>query len=145
MNKEQFIKDIESKSKFLKWASGEQIVKDYGTVKHYRRDAFVSTEDGRNIMPVFYMEDTETNETIWQNQDTIDTNNRLVAQKLDALKKYLASNFDAYFLNPERIDLDNNWAEATVYEINAGKLTRSEVIVFKRDSKPISHLPVITV
>ena len=143
MNKTQFTSNIEAKSSFIKWAEQPALFATHGDVEHHTGKAFVETPDGRQVLNVNMLVDKETGETTWQNQDGIDRDSNSDSVKRNALEAYLKSNFDAYFVVD--LDLANNWAEANVYELTAGKLNKKTVLVFKKGDNPISHLDVITV
>ena len=54
---------------------------------------------------------------------------------------YLSGKYAAHFIN--RFDLNQNLAEADVYTLAAGKLTRKTVLVFKKGTNPITDLDVV--
>ena len=141
MTKLQFIESVEVKPNFLKWAGVETLIED-GLLRKYRRDAFVTTPDGfRNIVQVWYIEDTETGDTTFQNYDTLTPAENTSTKAQAALSAYLKATFAAYRLL--WADLENNFAEAEVFSITGNDLARSKVLVFKVGSNPITHRVIV--
>lgn len=119
---------------------GDPIEKRFLYVNHLNTDGTM----GKTF--IYYLYDTATDDAWFYNKEneSVDTGEPNSEQKkLNALMNYLASNFNAYFV--ERYDLNNNWAEADVYTLSAGKLQKKKVLVFKQGANPISHLDVVTV
>jgi len=141
MTKAQFISDVEAKPNFIKWARVPALLETIGDVEKWNGVAYISTSDGTNTLQLFFMVDAATGEATWQNQDQMEPESNTTNSKLKALQDYLKANFNAFFVN--RIDLVNNWAEADVYTLNTGKLTKKTVIVYKQVSNPIAHLDVV--
>lgn len=142
MTSQEFITSIEAKPLFIKWAEFPTVKEVIGTIQKWEGKAYINTGAGRNIFSVWFVEDTETNEAFWQNQDQLQPETNPLPTKQTALENYLKANFDAYFLT-SKLDLVNNWAEAEVLIFAAGKLTRKNVLVFKRGNNPITHLEII--
>lgn len=142
MTRQEFITAIEAKSTFIKWAEAPALQETIGDIEKWRGSAFVITDDGRNVVNVWFVVDTATGEAFWQNSDTLEPEANTFATKQAFLEKYLKTNFNAYFVN--RSDLANNWAEADVYTLTAGNLVKKTVMVYKIGNNPIAHKDVIT-
>lgn len=141
MTKEQFISAVEAKPNFIKWASAPALKETVGDIEKWLGLAFVSTPDGVNTFSVWFMVDKATGEANWQNVDTLEPEKNVYAVKEKVLKNYLNSTFQAHFLL--RVDLDNNWAEADVYEVSGQDLSKSTVLVFKKGNNPITHRKIV--
>lgn len=141
MTKDQFIAAVEAKPNFIKWAKDPALQSTVGDIEHWLGKAYIRTDDGRNLFDVWFFNDTATNEAHWQNVDTMEPQGNASAKKQATLEAYLSSNFAAYFV--EAIDLDNNWARATVYAVSGQDLAESKVLVFKRGANPITHRNII--
>jgi hypothetical protein len=147
MTKQQFLDSVVAKKGFHSiikdeiapdHVAGDSIEKRFLYVNHTNADGTA----GKTF--VYYLHDKTNDEAWFYNSETesVDTKEPTTEQKkLDALQAYLKSTFDAFFVI--RYDLANNWAEADVYTLNAGTLTASKVLVFKKGSNPISHLNVV--
>lgn len=142
MNKQEFITAVEAKPNFIKWAQTPIVKETVGTIEHHHGRAYISTNDGTQVFNVWFFVDTETGEANWQNQDTLDPDNNANPAKTKALENYLTATFDAFFIT--KLDLVHNWAEAEVYKLAAGKLSKTTILVFKKGSNPINHLEVVT-
>lgn len=141
MTKQDFIASVEAKPQFIKWAQVPVLAEAIGTIEKWHGLAYITTDDGTNIFNVWFMVDTTTGEASWQQLDTLEPSKNTIATKENALKTYLKSNFAGYFIN--RADLDNNWAEADVYEVSGSDLAKSTVLVFKQGTNPITHRKII--
>ena len=118
--------------------SGDPIEKRFFHVNHTNGDGTA----GKTFL--YYLHDTKNDEAWFYNVETesVDSKEPNADQKkLTALEAYLKVNFDAYF--SIRADLVNNWTEADVFKLTAGKLVSSKVMVFKKGSSPISHLTIV--
>jgi hypothetical protein len=145
MTKAQLIAAVQAKTGFVSiikdelardHVPGDTIEKRFLYVNHINADSTA----GKKY--VYYLHDT-VNDTAWFYNVEEALDNRSVSsdqQKLDALQDYLKINFNAYFVN--RFDITNQWAEADVYTLNTGKLTKKTVIVYKNGTNPIAHLDV---
>lgn len=136
MTKTEFYAAIEAKPNFVKWVSDEVTAEATGDVKKNFRQALITTPDGRNVIPVFSIEDIVTGEVTFQNIDTLTPEENTVVKKELALLNYLKANFFAYFMI--RTDLDNSWAEVEVFT-DGTQLTRSRILVYKKAGNPITH------
>lgn len=119
---------------------GDEIEKRYLYVNHTNADGTM----GKTF--VFYLHNTTTDEAWFYNDEPENVDQKepnSEQKKLDALAAYMKTNFDAYFIG--RFDTTNNWAEADVFMLAAGKLTKKSVLVFKKGTNPINHLEVVTV
>lgn len=143
MTKAQFIAAIEAKPNFIKWAKVPVAVETVGDIEKCAGVAYITTNDGRQLFNVWFLNDTVADEAYWQSHDTLEPEVNAFAAKQKALAAYLKSNFAAYFLVPDRVDLTNNWAEAVVYETSGPDIARSTVLVFKIGNQPINHRKVI--
>jgi hypothetical protein len=141
MTKQQFIAAVEAKPQFIKWAKTPSVVETIGDIEKWNGLAYISTPDGTNIYNVWFMNDTATNTATWQQQDALTPESNVNATKMKALTAYLKSNFSGYFVN--RVDLDNLWAEADVYQVSGSDLVKATVLVFKQGNNPITHRKVI--
>ena len=118
--------------------AGDPIEKRYLYINHLNADGTM----GKTY--VFYNFDEANNLAWFYNVETEALDNKAIGAdqiKLNALTAYLKANFNAYFVN--RFDLSNNWAEADTYKLEASKLTKKAVIVYKQGANPISHLEVV--
>lgn len=141
MNKTEFIASVEAKPQFIKWAIAPALKETKGDIEKWLGVAFVNTPDGVNTFDVWFMVDKATGEANWQNFDSLEPEKNTTAIKNKALENYLKSTFAAYFVN--RVDLENNWAEADVYEVSGQDLAKSTVLVFKQGSNPITHRKIV--
>lgn len=141
MTKAQFIAAVEAKPNFIKWAQAPVLKETIGEIEKWNGIAFINTPDGRNTYNVWFVVDAATGEATWQNADTMEPEKNANEVKRAALEAYLKANFNAFFIG--RTDLVNNWAEADVYTLNTGKLTKKSIIVYKQGSNPIAHLDVV--
>jgi len=138
MTKSQFIASVEAKPNFIKWLGAETIAESIGGVNKIFRSALVSTSEGfTNIFQVWYIEDTATGETTFQNVDTLTPTENAAAKKQAALEAYLTSTFSAFRILWS--DTDRNWAEAEAFAVSGQDLVRSKVLVFKIGNNPITH------
>ena len=118
--------------------AGDPIEKRFFYVNHTNADGTM----GKTF--VYYLHDTENDEAWFYNVETesVDAKEPNTEQKkLNALQNYLGSTFAGFFIN--RFDLENNWAEADVYEVSGQDLTKSTVLVFKKGSSAITHRKVV--
>lgn len=141
MTKEQFIASVEAKPQFIKWAVVPQLVETINGIETWHGRPYHTTPDGTNIFNVWFHVDTATGEATWQNRDNMDAANNTNEKKLNALNTYMKTNFAGFFIN--RVDLDNNWAEADVYVVSGADLAKSTVLVFKNGPNPITHRKVV--
>lgn len=107
----------------------------------------LNTDGTGGITYVYYMLGKKKDEAFFYNNEpaTFDVNeDNNDTKKREALEEYLQAQFDAYFVRD--LDLENNWAEATVYTKNSAgdTLQKQTVLVFKDGADPIKHLPVAT-
>lgn len=143
MTKEQFIASVESKPNFIKWASAPVLIETIGDIEKHSGVAYITTPDGTNTFNVWFCVDKTTGEASWQNRDQLEPEKNSYEVKRRALETYLKANFNAYFVVAGRVDYDNNWAEAEVFTLTTGKLTKKNVLVYKQGNNPISHLDII--
>lgn len=141
MTKAQFIASVEAKPQFIKWAKAPVAAETIGDIEKHHGIAYITTPDGTNTFNVWFMVDTATGEATWQSQDTIEPDKNVSDTKQKALTGYLKATFAGFFVN--RVDLDNNWAEADVYTVSGADLTKSTVLVFKQGTNPITHRKIV--
>lgn len=118
--------------------SGDVVEKRFFYVNHVNADGTA----GKTF--VYYLHNTETDEAWFYNVETeaVDTKEPTTEQKkLDALQAYMKANFAAFFVL--RFDLENNWAEADVFEVSGTDLAKSSVLVFKLGTNPITHRKIV--
>lgn len=144
MTKAQFIASVEAKPNFLKWAQPPILKETVGDIEKWHSVVYIAMPDGTNLFNVWFLVDNKTGEAAWQNFDGVEPEKNVAGVKSDALRAYLKANFNAYFIENNKIDLTNNWALATVYTSSAGKLLQKTVLVFKQGANPVSHLDVTT-
>lgn len=146
MNKQEFLTKVQSKVGFHSiiedklapdHIANDPIEKRYLYINHTNADGTM----GKTFL--YYLHDTTNDFASFYNIETIalDIKENPEQKKLDALQAYLKASFDAYFIG--RFNPTDNWAEADTYKLNAGKLEKKSVIVFKKGNNPISHLEVI--
>lgn len=122
--------------------------KRYFTVEH------VNTDGTAGITYVYYLQDTGSNNNEdlqackYYNTEPANFDNNeptAEAKKQTLLEDYLNTKYDAWFLN--RVDLQNNWAEADVYKYNATTkvLDKKTVVVYKKGTSPIADVQVNTI
>lgn len=106
-------------------------------------EVMVDNEDGTaNTVRVSYLYNTDTDDAKYfalEPEGFVKESANVKKQK--ALEDYLAANYEAYFIN--RADLTNNWAEADVYTLDTGNLTKKTVLVYKKGTNPITDMDVI--
>ena len=141
MTKDAFVATIATKPQFIKWAKAPVAIETLGGIEKWHGIAYINTGDGTNTYNVYFMVDTATGEATWQQNDPLQPENNAATAKEKALEAYLKANFAAHFVN--RFDLNNNWAEATVYTISGADLAKSTVLVFKQGANPITHRKVV--
>lgn len=139
MTTAQFIASIEAKPQFIKWVQAPAVIETLGGVEKWHGVAYITTPDGTNTFNVFFMVDG--GQATWQNQDQLEPQKNATQVKMEALLSYLKANFAGFFVN--RVDLENNWAEADVYAISGADLAKSTVLVFKLGANPITHRKII--
>lgn len=119
--------------------NGDTIEKRFFYINHVNADGTA----GKTYL--YYLHDT-INDVAWfynVEAETVDAREPSADQKkINALQAYLKANFAAYFLLVGRIDTVNNWAEAEVFTLAGGVLTRSKVLVFKKGTQQITHLTI---
>ncbi len=149
MTKEQFIaQEVEANPKFIKWAKEPTVALDargnpetYGTVEKWHGLAYISTLDGTNTYNIFFMVDTVTGETTWQEFNTLAPETSTYNKRALAIRKYLTDNFEAHFILRE--DIVNDWMEADVFVTEATNLKKSTVLVYKPQGAPITHKLIV--
>lgn len=117
---------------------GDKIEKRYLYINHTNSDGTM----GKTF--IYYLHDIEKNIASFYNVETesLDIKEPQTNQKkLILLQNYLKSNFDGFFII--RVDMENNWAEADVYELSGSELTKSSVMVFKPINGAITHRKII--
>lgn len=153
MNKTELLQAVAAKPGFVRIASdnlaqdtiqGDPVQKRYLSVEHN------NTDGTAGITHVFYLQDTSSNQdeklqTVkYYNVEPASFDVRELtaeAKKQAALETYLKGKYAAYFLG--RVDLTNNWAEADVFTLNAGTLTRKSVLVYKQGGNRINDIDVV--
>lgn len=149
MTKQEFLAKVASKPGFHSIISDE-FGKDHRIGDPIeQRCLYLNHTNGDGTMGktyVYYIYDTANDVASFWNQEVEAFDMKEVntlQKKVNALEAYLKANFDAYFLIPEKVDIINNWAEGEAFTLNAGKLTRKKVLVFKKGANPISHLEIV--
>lgn len=149
MTKQQFLDQVAAKKGFHSIIKddvapdnvpNDPIEKRYLYVNHTNADGTM----GKTF--VYYLYDTSNDNASFYNvePESVDQKEPSVDQKkLNALETYLSTNFNAFFVL--RFDMNHNWAEADVFKVSAGKLTKGSVLVFKQKGQPINHLEIISV
>lgn len=147
MNKEVFIDAVKAKKGFHSiiqdelapdHITGDPIEKRFLYINHLNADGTM----GKTF--VYYLYDTVKNIASFYNvePENVDAKEPSIDQKkIDALQAYLKQKYNAYFVG--RFDTVNNWAEADVFVLTAGKLVKKSVIVYKQGSSPIADLEVV--
>lgn len=148
MKKQEFLNQVAAKKGFHSIIKddvapdnvpNDSIEKRYLYVNHTNADGTM----GKTF--IYYLYDKEADNASFYNvePEAVDQKEPAADQKkLNALEAYLSANFNAFFVL--RFDLNHNWAEADVFNLAAGKLTKSSVLVFKQEGKPINHLEIIS-
>lgn len=149
MNQAELINAVKAKKGFVRIIKDELAPDAIPTDKTQKRLLTIEHSNGDNtagITYVYYLHDTENDVAKFYNVEPENLDNTelsLDLKKEHALKQYLGGKYAAYFI--ERTDYVNNWAEATVYVLAASKLTKKQVLVFKKGTSPISDLDIVTV
>ena len=148
MNKAQLLTSIQSKAGFVSIVS-DNVAPDSPTGVKEKRYLVVETlnaDSTKGITNVFYIHDTETDTAWFYNVEPVAFDNQyknIPQQTLEALQNYCKTNFEAYFLIPDRIDAENKWAVVEAYTISSGKLAKSLKMVYKKGTNPITHIDII--
>lgn len=147
MIKQQFLDLIATKEGFVRVVS-DNLAPDsptLGNTEKYQLTIETVNDDGTGgIVVVTYLRDKITDETKFYNVEPKGLKKETISSdqvKLNALQDYLKGNFNAFFV--VRTDLVNNWAEADVFTLAAGKLTQSKVLVYKQGTSPVSHIEIV--
>lgn len=147
MTKEQFIAAVEAKKGFHSiikdelapdHVPGDPIEKRFLYVNHLNADSTM----GKTF--VFYLFNPATDEAWFYNieAEAVDAKEPTTEQKkINALQTYLTGKYAAFFVN--RFDTVNNWAEADVYVLTAGKLAKKTVLVYKKGTNPIADVDIV--
>lgn len=148
MNKADLITKVGSKTGFVRVISDvlapDNIPNQDLLDKKILKVEHTNSDGTKGVTNVYYLEDKASGDVAFYNQEPQVFDQRAVsldAQKQEALETYLKANFNAHFIN--RVDFDNNWAEADTYTLEGGSLTKKTVLVFKDGANPISHLVVV--
>lgn len=145
--KNELISLIQSKKGFVRIVSDElanDAIPNDPVEKRVVQVEHSNTDGTAGITNVFYLHDTANDVAKFYNTEPVafDVNElNAMAKKQEALENYLKGKYDAYFLG--RTDLVNNWAEADVFSVVAGKLNRKSILVFKKGANPISDIDVV--
>lgn len=144
MTKQEFIDSVLAEPNVVEIvADSDQVAETAGNwEKGNFKVVIVEPQGSKNIRNVWYIRNTETDETEYQTANTVAPEKNVYEAKLKALKDYLASNFEAYFIG-DLVDLNNNWTEAIVYEVSGQDLIKSTVLVFKKGTNPIAHRKIV--
>lgn len=118
--------------------AGDPIEKRYLYVNHVNEDGTM----GKKF--VFYLLDTENDVASFYNvEEELDRFEMPEDVKaLKALENYLGQKYQGYFLI--RYDLAQRIAEADVFVLKTGVLTKKTVLVFKKGTNPINDIDIIT-
>ena len=141
MTKEEFKTAVEAKPNFIKWAKAPAVnvlngqPEVYGDIEKHHGLAYISTPDGTNTYNVWFMVDTATGEATWQSHDTMEPEKNTADAKLKVLNDYIDANFVGGFVI--RMNLDENYAEAEVYEAGIGRKT---ILVYKPQGQAVTHI-----
>lgn len=147
MTKAEFLTKVQAKPGFHSIISdevaqdniiGDPIEKRVLYINH------INADGTRGKTFVYYLYETATDTASFYNVEVeaLDAKEPNTDQKkIDALEAYLGGKYAAYFIN--RFDLRQNLAEADVYTLAAGKLTKKTVLVYKRGANPIADADVI--
>lgn len=144
MLKQEFINSVLAEPSVISLLPGTEVIHE--TYGDYEKGSFrvliVEPQGGQNFRDVWFIRNTKTDETGYQTLNTIDTKKNTYDARHDKLEKYLGANFHAYFII--RANLEEFWAEADVFKLNADGLgvTKQTVLVFKKGANPIKHLPL---
>lgn len=114
--------------------------------KRYMLVETLNTDGTKGITNVTYVLDTGTDEAWFYNAEPVSFDTGVVSvpqATIDALKAYCVANFEAYFLIPERIDAENNWAVVEAYTVSGSDLAKSTVMVYKKGTNPITHVTIV--
>lgn len=119
--------------------AGDLIEKRYLYVNHINNDGTM----GKKF--VYYLLDTVNDLASFYNVeeelDRFEVSPEVKA--LQALQAYLGNKYQGYFII--RYDLQQQIAEADVFTLSAGTLTKKTVLVFKKGTNPISDIDVTIV
>lgn len=147
MIKQDFLDRVSSKKGFVRIVKDElaqDSIKDDLLEKRVLTVETINTDGTGGIVYVYYLLNTSDQQATFYNVEPQNFDHQEMnadEKKLNALEKYLGGKYNAYFI--DKIDLKNNWASAVVYSLNAGKLNKKSVLVFKQGTNPISDLDVI--
>lgn len=153
MTKAELLAAVGAKKGFVRVISDNlapDTVPNDAVQKRYLLVETLNADGTAGITHVFYLQDTSSNQdenlqtSKFYNVEPQALDNKelsVMDKKREALETYLKGKYAAFFLG--RVDLTNNWAEADVFTLAAGKLTKKSVLVFKQGTNPINDVDVI--
>lgn len=104
--------------------------------KGYFEVLLTEPQGGKNFRTVWFIRNTQTDETDWQTANTIAPEKNNVEQKIKVLSNYVHSNFlGGKILH---VDTENNYAEAIVFEASGEK----RIWIYKPQDTPLTHVVV---
>lgn len=147
MTKAEFITKVQAKPGFHSIISDEASQDNIISDPIQKRRLYINHTNADGTMGktfVYYLYDEKNDVASFYNVEVeaLDAKEPNTDQKkIDALQAYLNAKYAAFFIN--RFDLQQNIAEAEVYTLAAGKLTKKTVLVFKKGDNPISDAEVV--
>ena len=114
--------------------------------KHYFLINNLNADGTMGKTYVYYLLDTVTGDCFFYNTEveTLDIKDSGTEQKrIINMKKYLENKYFAFFTGATYLETGNAFIEATVFVLNVDKLTKKNVIVFKKGATPINDYDVI--
>lgn len=147
MTKAEFIAAVEAKPNFIKWIVAPERANtitsfrkqvsnlDSDELEHWHGYAHISTKDGTAVFNVWFFVDPVADVATWQNGDSMQPEENTDAKKLAVLEQYITDNFIGGFVTQAK--LENNYAEAEVYETGIGKKT---ILIYKPTTGAITHI-----
>lgn len=142
--KQEFIAEVLAEPNVIELLPNTDQVDE--TVGDYEKGRFYvllnEEQGGKNFRAVWYIRNTQTDETTYQTANTINLKKNNIDAKLDALEKYCNANFLAHRV----VEFTGaNWAEVEVYEMTDPTITKKKVVVYKTGNNPITHKELIVV
>ena len=146
MTKAELQTTIENKSGFVAIVSDNPAPDNLVGAKQKRYFLIeVENQDGtRGIMNVTYIHDTENDLAYFYNVEPLSFEKEYKTteqQTQDALEAYCSDNFHAYEI--KQVNVEKRWAIVTSYVLSAGQFTKTENIVYKQGTNPLTHAPIV--
>jgi hypothetical protein len=137
MTKQEFIDSVLAETDVIEvLPNTEKIIETKGDYEKGMFEVLLTEpQGGQNFRQVWFIRNTQTDETGYQTANTVDPKKNNYEAKLVILEQYIADNFIGGFVT--RHNLDNNYAEAEVYENGIGRKT---ILVYKPQGQPITHI-----